>query len=364
MQAHARIAFPAAEDYFQIILDALDAHMLPTRRIGPHEAVAGTQDEIHLCIQDGRLDVDIRSDDPAQLNSMRYSVTSLIDFNAREAALAIVWQGDRAGDTLPAELQVLHVVGTETLGPNFRRIWFTGADLARYNTVAQLHCRLLFKRGRGVPEAWPMMTDAGRIRWPEGRALLDTRLFTIRHVDLAGARLAVDFHLGSHAGPATDWARGAQPGDGVGFIGPAAQGLVEAEFHVFAGDETGLPGIARCLAALGHETKGVALIEIDGPQDEQIICAPRGCDIRWLHRQGAPAGTTRLLVDAFDNIDWPQDLARAAFWCGAERDAFVELSRVARALGLPRDRITGYAHWRRGMSEPEIAAAGSSAIRE
>lgn len=364
LKAHARIAFPAAADYFPTILEALEAHKLPVHRLSETEAHAGEGAEISLKLSEDRLDVSIACADGAMLNSLRYSVTSLIDFNARDAAPHVVWQGDTAGETLPADLQVLRVVATEALNRSTRRIWFAGGDLSRYDTVAQLHCRLLFKSGRGMPQHWPMMTDEGRIRWPEGRALLDTRVYTIRAVDLEAGRVAIDFHLGHSGGPATRWARDAQPGDGVGFIGPAAQGLVPAQFHVFAGDETGLPGIARCVEALAPAARGVALIEVDGPEDRQEITSPPGVELRWLYRNGAAPGTTPLLADAFNAIVWPDDLTGVALWCGAERDAFVAILRRARALGVPREKIVAFAHWRRGMSEPEIAAAGSNAVRD
>ncbi|WP_172295458.1 siderophore-interacting protein [Pseudoruegeria sp. HB172150] len=364
LETYARIEFPDADRYFPTILDALEAHQLPVRREGPQRAIAGPGSEVALEIRGNRLDVTINCRDAASLNSMRYSVTSLIDFNAREAAPQIHWEGDMAGDTLPPQLQLLQVTNTEQITPRMRRIWFSGDDLTRYDTVEQLHSRLFFKRGRGIPTDWPVMTDAGQIRWPDGNAALDTRVYTVRSVDLAASRLAVDFFLGDHDGPATRWAHGAEPGDGVGFIGPAARGLVRAPFQVLAGDETGLPGIARCLEALDRGAEGVALIEIEGPQDEQELSAPDGMAVRWLWRGRVSPGTSNLLEKAFAEIDWPTDREQCAFWCGAEYGAFRSMRRAVRDLGIPASNTVAFAHWRNGMSEPDIAAAGSSAIRD
>ena len=360
----SRIAFPDALSYFPAILDALAAHQLPVRRDGPRRALAGPGGEVVLEITQGRLDVIIRTDDAPTLNWMRYAVTALIDFNARDAAPRVDWQGDAPGETLPPQLQILTVQATEQITPRMKRIWFSGADVARYDTLDQLHSRLLLGRAGGVPRDWPVMNDAGRMRWPEGAATLDTRVYTVRRVDARAGRLAVDFHLGAHAGPATAWARRAAPGDGAGFIGPAAHGLVPARFNVFAGDETGLPGIARCLEHLPSDTRGAALIEVDGPADHQPLAAPPGVALHWLHRNGAAPGTSDVLARALGGIDWPDDPADSAFWCGTEYAGFRAMRRQVRALGLAPDRIVAFAHWRRGMSEPEIATAGSSAIRD
>lgn len=363
-EAQAKIEFPKIDHYFPILLDALGAHGVPVQRIEPHLARAGKKDEIELTVSADFLTVAIQCEDRAALNAMRYSVTSLIDFNAREVAPDVRWSGAEVGETLPPDLRVFLVDSIEQITPKMRRIWFKGKDFARYDTLENLHSRLLFKRGRGVPDAWPQMTDAGRIRWPDGRAELDTRVYTIRMIDRELGRLAVDFFVGDHDGPATHWARNAAVGDGVGFIGPAAHGLATANFYVFAGDETGVPGVLRCLEALDRDARGVALLEVDGPQEVQPVDAPAGIEVRWLYRNGAEPGTTDLLETAFGQINWPEDVTDAAFWGGMERQAFVKIWRGVKDLGLLREKINAFAHWRRGMNEPEIAAAGSKSVRE
>lgn len=362
-EAQAKIDFPEIEHYFPILLEALGAHGLPVRTIGSHTARAGKNDEIELHVGPAQLAVCLQCANGAALNAMRYYVTSLIDFNARDVAPQVRWTGAEVGETLPPDLSVFLVDGIEQITPHMRRVWFKGKDFIRYDTLEHLHSRLLFKQGRGVPEAWPQMTDAGRIRWPDGRAQLDTRVYTIRRIDHDAARLAVDFFVGDHDGPATQWARHAAVGDGVGFIGPAAHGLVCAQFYVFAADETGIPGVLRCLEALGRDVCGVALLEVDGPQEVQQISAPPRVEVNWLYRNGAAPGTTNLLETAFDRISWPEDMTQVAFWGGMERKAFVNLSRAVKALGVPREKINAFAHWRRGMNEPEIAAAGSKSVR-
>ena len=51
---------------------------------------------------------------------------------------------------------------------------------------------------------------------------------------------------------------GLKPGDRIGVVGPGGGGLVEAEWYLFAGDETALPAIGRMLEHLPATAKGTA----------------------------------------------------------------------------------------------------------
>lgn len=161
---------------------------------------------------------------------------------------------------------------------------------------------------------------------------------------------------------ATRWALDAAPGDIVGILGPAANGAKPAEFYVLAGDETGLPGIARLLEHLSEDARGVAFIEIDSPAEQLPLIHPPGIELCWLHRQGAPAGGTSLLPDAVRSVIWPTDLEGAFFWGGCEHKAFRQLHRLLRQeVRLPAERQMLYSHWNRTFSEEEIIAIGADA---
>src|SRR5690606_20520906 len=137
------------------------------------------------------------------------------------------------------------------------RIVFLGDDLARFDRPDQLHCRLIFQPKDVASPQWPVLDDRGHVVWPKQRKL-PTRVYTIRRIDAARGEIAIDFAVHDTPGPATRWALAAAPGDVVGILGPAADGPKPAAFYVLAGDETGLPGIARILERLPRQARGLA----------------------------------------------------------------------------------------------------------
>lgn len=302
------------------------------------------------------LKVEIKTPSPTIMNQLKYSLTSLVGFHFRNRFKPVNWLGDDLNETLPEDLQCMKVRRTEHLSPNFRRVWFSGEDIAKYDTLNNLHARLLFKRGRGTPLEWPRMTSNGSIRWPSGDKKLDTRIYTIRHVDLEKNELAVDFFLSDHTGPATDWARYAIAGDQVGFIGPGAHGIVRAGYTIYVGDETGLPGIARCLEALGPSDKGIALIYTRNSSDQLKFVTPSGFKVHWIDAK------SQDIANVFATFELPIDASNCGLWCGAEYSLFKQVKRFGEDQAIPKENTVAYAHWRDGMNEPDIVAAGSASV--
>ncbi len=103
---------------------------------------------------------------------------------------------------------------------------------------------------------------------PQGRKPT-MRDYTPRRHDAKAGTLEIDFAL-HEAGPATQWAEQAKPGDVVGVGGPRGSFIVPTEFdwHLLIGDDTALPAIARRLAELPAGARAVVLAEIDSEADE------------------------------------------------------------------------------------------------
>ncbi|MET3600149.1 siderophore-interacting protein [Martelella mangrovi] len=360
-RASAEIDFPKIDAYFESIIESIATHDMQVIRKGPCCRVVSDFGTAQLEALPGQLLLTVETDDRAALNRMKYALYGPISFIAARENPVIVWSGDDTGLTPLDDLRVVQVKETAQLTPHMRRIVFSGADLGRFDRIDQLHCRLIFQpKGTRVPE-WPGLDANGHIIWPEGRKL-DTRVYTIRAIDAAKGEVTIDFVLHAHAGPATRWAMAAAPGDVIGMVGPAANGLEPAAFYVFAGDETALPGIARMMAALDRSATGHAFIEVDGPDDVQKLDCPPGISLNWLFRSGAPAGTTTQLQEAVRAVIWPSDLSSAFFWGGCEHKAFRKIHRLLRhERGLPRDRMVLYSHWHRLLSEEQIIEEGASA---
>ncbi|WP_346891331.1 siderophore-interacting protein [uncultured Roseibium sp.] len=360
-RAEATVDFPKIEEFLDPIVSSIATHDMTITRDGKCFDVLAPHGRARLEPLEGRLRLTVTTDDCNALNHLKYALVGPITFIAASEKLHIEWSGDETGAALPEDLRVLSVVHVAALTPRMLRITFSGNDLSRYDRPDQLHCRLIFQPKDVASPQWPMLDDRGQVVWPK-RQKLPTRVYTIRRIDAVKGEIEIDFALHDTAGPATRWAREAVPGDIVGILGPAANGAKPADFYVLAGDETALPGIARILEQVGDKARGVALIEIDGPTEELPLLHPPGVALRWLHRNGAAAGTTSLLVEAVQAVDWPSDLDRVFFWGGCEHKAFRKIHHMLRQdVRLPRDRQTFFSHWHRSLNEEEIIAIGGEA---
>lgn len=359
--ARAEIDFPRVNAFLADILDSVATHDMEVRAFGEGHVAICPFGIATIVAGAGSLKLGVGTDQLDHLNRLKHALTGPIGFIAASEALAIDWQGDVTGPALPHDLRILHVRSVADVSPHFRRIVFSGEDLARYDRPDQIHCRLLFQPEGTSDLQWPLLDDNGRIVWP-ATGMLPSRVYTIRAIDPAAQTITIDFFLHEAAGPATRWAMAARPGSMVGILGPAANGLKTAEWYVLAGDETGLPGIARLLADMPPQARGVALIEIGDTADEQQLRRPDGVALRWLHRGATPASRSTLLVDAVRACAWPVDLASSFFWGGCEHKVFRAIHRHLKdELRLPRERRVLYSHWHQGMSEQDIVAVGAEA---
>lgn len=360
-RATASVVFPRLTHFLDPILASIATHDMSVAGADGVYEVTGPFGRARLDARPGLLHLAVETPDRTAFNRLKHALVGPIAFIAAGERLDIVWTGDAIGSAPPDDLRVLKVAQVRALTPRLLRITFKGDDLARYDRPDQLHCRLIFQpKGVSAPE-WPVLDDRGHVVWPR-RQKLTTRVYTIRRIDAAAGEIAIDFALHERPGPATHWAIEAEPGDIVGILGPAANGVKPADFYVLAGDETGLPGIARILERLAEGARGLACIEVDNPSEELLLTHPAGIELRWLHRAGAPPGTTGLLPDAVRSVVWPSDLDRVFFWGGCEHKAFRQIHRMLRQeVGLPAERQTLYSHWNRTLSEEQIIAIGADA---
>lgn len=309
------------------------------------------------------LHVAVEAADGASLNRLKNALTGLIDFIARAEDPKIAWTGDKAGNTCPPDLRILTVSHVRDLTPRMRRISFSGENLARYDVPDQIHCRLLFQPHGNLDPAWPKLGDDGRLVWPKGGQQLASRIYTMRKIDAPNGKLDIDFYLHSAGGAGVEWARDAAPGAVAGLLGPGAHGPKQANWNVFVGDETGLPGIARMVAALPPEARGIALIEVANSSEEQPLAAPAGVDVRWFYRNSQIPGAPDPLARAIQSLVWPADHEQTFFWCGCEYSTFRAIRQFLReAVKLPNHRQVAFSHWRRGLSNDDIIEAGGDVV--
>jgi NADPH-dependent ferric siderophore reductase len=123
-----------------------------------------------------------------------------------------------------------------------------------------------------------------------------------------------------------------------------------ARWLLLAGDETALPAITRILGAADPGTRGIALLEVAGPEEEQPVPAPEGVAVRWLHRGATPPGESTLLADAVADMERPADDDLFA-WVAAESAAVRSVRADLRGRwGLGRAQHHAIGYWRRGRA--------------
>lgn len=363
LAARTTISFPRIDAFLAEILASLTAHDMPVTSTGEAYVAVSPFGTARLVPGPHRLDIEISAPGAAELNRVRYAMTGLIGFVAKSEALSIAWEGDEVGPTFPPDLRILAVEDIRALTPRMRRVIFKGEDLARFDTADQLHVRLLFQPRDVLTPHWPALDDAGLIVWPKGRQKLESRVYTLRHVDVAAGRLWIDMFDHGGPGPGAAWLRRARQGDLVGAVGPAAHGPKPAPRILLVGDETGLPGIARILEGAAPGTRGLALILIADALERQTLRAPEGVEVRWLMRseRGAAGGTP--LCDAVRALDWSAEPDDLFVWVGCEFHDFRAIRHFLRdTVRLPPRQIVAFSHWRRGMSEEDIIAVGGQAV--
>lgn len=262
-------------------------------------------------------------------------------------------------DREPRTRRVMHelkprlvtVSEVEQVSPRYVRVTFTGDDLSDFVSLsAGDHIKLAFPKPGADEPVMPSVTEKG-IAWPEGAARPTTRDYTPRRFDNDARNLVVEFVIHGD-GPASAWAEQAAPGQKLGVLGPRGSKVVEPAFdwYVMIGDETAIPGIARRFEELPRDARIIALIEIDGPDDEQQLPSGPNTEVRWLHRDDAAAGQTNLLETAVRELTLPE--GEGFIWAGGEANSLKPVRRyLLNEAGHPREWASFDGHWKRGVAD-------------
>lgn len=257
----------------------------------------------------------------------------------------------------------------EQLTPHMIRIVFGGDGLAEFepgdatDSYVKLELPPL-----GAPYAMPydvaeVKRDVAPEFWPVMRS------YTVRKWDAAARELTVDFVVhGDAEGVAAPWAINAQPGNELFLRGPGGgyAPRIDADWHLFVGDESALPAIQVAIESLPAGSRVRAIIEVASAADEQalgfaaaaagdpVASDPVAADIEviWLHRD---AGAT-------DIVQTVQDLE----FLGGQVHAFVhgdagfvrELRRYLRVdKALPKEFLSISGYWKRGLADEDWRSA-------
>jgi NADPH-dependent ferric siderophore reductase len=179
------------------------------------------------------------------------------------------------------------------------------------------------------------------------------RRYTIRNVRPERGEIDVDVVVHEHGGPGSSWAAQAEIGSHVELVGPCGKlQLLPAEWHLFVGDESSVPAISALCEALPEHEASAVVVQVGSHADLMSIASG---DVRWVTRDGLPAGTVNLLSAAVGEVALPRVDARA--YLLGESKVVAILRDALEERGLKRDRIFAKSYWRAGPTSPSERSA-------
>ncbi|HEY9565784.1 MAG TPA: siderophore-interacting protein [Nocardioides sp.] len=182
-----------------------------------------------------------------------------------------------------------------------------------------------------------------------------TRTYTLRWVDAAAQRLAIDFVVHGDQGLAGPWAASAQAGDVLRFSGPGGAWSPDpaVDWHLFAGDSSALPAIGSAIDALPADAHGVAHLAVEDSAEVIDLPAPEGIELRWLFH--SPAGRDpSLLATSIASTPWPE--GRVGVFAHGERESMKAIRALLRERSVPREDISLSGYWAHGRTEDRFQA--------
>lgn len=220
----------------------------------------------------------------------------------------------------------LRVVEAFDVTPRMRRVRMAGDDLDE----------LEWKPGQDIVLSLPQ---------PSGEQA--RRHYTIRAFDPGAKTIDVDFVL-HHKSPATDWARGARAGDRFEAMGPRGRTHLgyDADWRLFLGDETCLPGIFAMAEAMGPGERGFIFLEIADQGDVQPLKTEADIALDWTFRNGVQAGENGLLLEKLKAFSKPAGRGHA-YVIGETSNVRAQRHWLLEN-GWDREQISAEGYWRPG----------------
>jgi NADPH-dependent ferric siderophore reductase len=206
-------------------------------------------------------------------------------------------------------LRLLTVNKVIDVTPLMRRFRLEG-DMAGFSSAGHSdHIKAFFFPDGVTPNLPPVGPNGAEFKPGERPEMRD---YTPRYWNVEEGWIELDFVLHGD-GPASTWAANARLGSTLVIGGPRGSVVVPAayDWYLLVGDETALPAIGRRIEELPEGSPVVAIIEVASPLEEQRFETVANVEIHYVHRNGAPAGSTSLLLDAVKARRFPSGDAYA-----------------------------------------------------
>lgn len=229
----------------------------------------------------------------------------------------------------------LVIASVEDVTPHMRRIGLTGPSLDGFEYLP------------GQDLAVAVLRDDGT---------MVRRRYTIRQFDRNRGLLEVEVVMHGD-GPGIHWAQAARPGLAVDAIGPRGKITLapSAQWHLFAGDATALPGSFAMMEALPAGTRASAYLLIDDPTEKRPLSGDTNKTVTWSYESGSEA--LDGLVAAVSAAEFSANGGHA--YLAGEVALVSALKAALLNRGWTPDQVSAKAYWNRGRAnaghgEPEV----------
>ncbi len=216
----------------------------------------------------------------------------------------------------------VEVVRVEQISPHFRSVTFGGESLDGFISASfDDHVKFV------LPGA-------------DGNSIM--RDYTPRYYGAARRELTIEFALHGD-GPVANWAAQASPGQRATIAGPRGSFVIPTDYswHLFVGDETALPAIARRLEELPAGARAIVIMQVDEP-DRRDLKTAVNMTVQWVDE---PA----QLIDAVRALPLPEGEGYA--WCAGEARTMATVRRIlVEDKGHDKHAIRAAAYWKQGAS--------------
>ena len=228
------------------------------------------------------------------------------------------------------------VAAVADVTPHMRRIQLTSPSLDAFEYLPGQDLAIAVQRA-----------DAGLVR----------RRYTIRRFDREHRLLDLEFVMHGD-GPGVRWAKSARPGLAIEAIGPRGKITLApaADWHLFAGDATALPGALAMMEALPADVPADAVLEVDGPDERQPVgLGHTNKTVTWRYEADISG-----LIGAVSTAGGLRASGHA--YLAGEVALVSALKSSLMGAGWPAEQISAKAYWNRGRAnaghgEPELKAS-------